>query len=212
MPRQVHGKKFIKEPSKTVAEELLEMSRKQLRIIIGLWTGHLPVKKHLNKIGMYNGDLRCRQCNKDTETVLHILCQCEAFDHGRQNIYGNQIWIHKTTTNNQARTYTSWFTAQGPYHYALDIRYKLSFPCLGNIRKYTCSVTMGLFLQQQPTVSNRRTLAQLEICVSAEQISNSDLEIVILVLKYVQIVQTTKDLLFEPPRTPMFKLKLFLQT
>ncbi|KAJ8971871.1 hypothetical protein NQ317_014147 [Molorchus minor] len=53
-----------------------------------LWTGHLPVRKHLNKIGMYNGDLRYRQCNKDTETVLHILCQCEAFDHRRQNIYG----------------------------------------------------------------------------------------------------------------------------
>ncbi|KAJ8933299.1 hypothetical protein NQ318_010615 [Aromia moschata] len=88
MPRQIHGKKFIKEPSKPVAEQLLAMNRKQLCTIVGLRTGHLPVREHLNKMGLYNGDLRCRMCNKETESALHILCQCEALDRKRQAIYG----------------------------------------------------------------------------------------------------------------------------
>lgn len=86
--RQQHGKLFIKEPSKKLAEELLKLNRNQLRTVIGLLTGHCALKGHLQKIGTYNEDPRCRLCNKGIETAYHIICECEAMDRKRQTVYG----------------------------------------------------------------------------------------------------------------------------
>jgi ribonuclease HI len=88
LPRQMHSKAFIGTLCQKKTEELFLMNRNQLRIITGFLTGHAPVKNHLHKIGLYNGDLNCRLCNKEPETVKHILCYCEALDRKRQTIFG----------------------------------------------------------------------------------------------------------------------------
>jgi hypothetical protein len=41
-------------------------------------TGHAPVKKHLNIMGLFDGDPGCRFCKMETETVYYIICCCKA--------------------------------------------------------------------------------------------------------------------------------------
>ncbi|KAJ8933386.1 hypothetical protein NQ318_009577 [Aromia moschata] len=57
--------------------------------VVGLLTGHCALKGHLHRMGMYNGELKCRLCNRETETAHHILCDCETLDRKRQAIYGH---------------------------------------------------------------------------------------------------------------------------
>jgi hypothetical protein len=50
--------------------------------------GHAPVRKHLNIMGLFDGDPTCRFCRLETETVFHIICCCEALAHQRYNFFG----------------------------------------------------------------------------------------------------------------------------
>jgi hypothetical protein len=40
-------------------------------------------------MGLFDGDPTCRFCRKETETVQHIICCCEALASQRYNIFGN---------------------------------------------------------------------------------------------------------------------------
>jgi hypothetical protein len=51
-------------------------------------TGHAAVKKHLNIMGLFDGDANCRFCKLETETACHILCCCEALACQRYNFFG----------------------------------------------------------------------------------------------------------------------------
>jgi hypothetical protein len=68
---------FLKNPSARKADELLNLSRNQLRIMTGLLTGHCHLKGHLFKLGLINSP-ECNRCKQASETASHILCVCEA--------------------------------------------------------------------------------------------------------------------------------------
>jgi len=36
-------------------------------MVVAFLTGHTPVQKHLNFMGLFNGNLDCRYCKMDTE-------------------------------------------------------------------------------------------------------------------------------------------------
>ncbi|CAG9819561.1 unnamed protein product [Phaedon cochleariae] len=91
IPRNRHGKQYIKEPSHKRTVDLLNLNRAQIKTVTGLMTGHAPVKEHLARMGLYNGDPSCRLCDKEPETVAHILCRCEALDRRRQKIFGQPV-------------------------------------------------------------------------------------------------------------------------
>jgi hypothetical protein len=38
---------------------------------------------------LFDGDPTCRFCGKETKTVQHITCCCEALAHQRYNVFGN---------------------------------------------------------------------------------------------------------------------------
>jgi hypothetical protein len=40
-------------------------------------------------MGLFDGDTTCRFCRKETETVQHIICCCEALACQRYNVFGN---------------------------------------------------------------------------------------------------------------------------
>jgi hypothetical protein len=42
-------------------------------------------------MGLFDGDTTCRFYRKETETVQHITCCCEALAHQRYNVFGNLI-------------------------------------------------------------------------------------------------------------------------
>ncbi|KAJ4441534.1 hypothetical protein ANN_11390 [Periplaneta americana] len=60
----------------------------QLRVVTAFLTGHVSVKKHLNLMGILQGNLDCRFCGKETETAQHIICSCVALTRRRYLIFG----------------------------------------------------------------------------------------------------------------------------
>jgi ribonuclease HI len=71
-----HSRNFL-EINKKKAEEALALSKPDLRLLIGILTGHCELNAHMKRIGRSEVSL-CRFCKKSEETPLHILCECEA--------------------------------------------------------------------------------------------------------------------------------------
>jgi len=57
-------------------------------MVAAILTGHAPVRGHLYTMGLLDGDPTCRFCRKETETVQHIICCCEALAHQCYNVFG----------------------------------------------------------------------------------------------------------------------------
>jgi hypothetical protein len=58
---------------------------------VAIFMGHAPVRGHLYIMGLFDGDSTCRFCRKETETVQHIMCCCEALARQCYNVFGNLI-------------------------------------------------------------------------------------------------------------------------
>ena len=87
---------FRDRPCKKRADDLLKLSRHQLKMVTAILTGHAPVRGHLHIMGPFDGDPICRFCRMETETVQHIICCCEALASQRYNVFGRLIVIrHK---------------------------------------------------------------------------------------------------------------------
>ena len=83
-----HGKRFIGRPYNKRADDLLKLGRHQLKMAVAIHTGHAPVSEHMRIMGLFSGDPTCRFCGRETETVQHIACCCEALTRQRYNIFG----------------------------------------------------------------------------------------------------------------------------
>jgi ribonuclease HI len=88
LPGQRHGKLFIGRPCKRRADDLLKLSRHQLKMAVAVLTGHAPVRRHLYIMGLFDGDPTCRFCRMDTETMQHIIRCCEVLAHQHYNVFG----------------------------------------------------------------------------------------------------------------------------
>jgi hypothetical protein len=58
-------------------------------MVVAILTGHAPVRKNLHTMRLFDGDPTCRFCGKETETVHHIICCCEALARQRYNVFGS---------------------------------------------------------------------------------------------------------------------------
>ena len=90
MPDLRHGKLFIGRTCKKRANDLLKLSRHQLKMVIAILTGHAPVRRHLYIMGLFDGNPTCKFCRMETETVQHITC-CEALARQRYYVFGKLI-------------------------------------------------------------------------------------------------------------------------
>jgi len=88
LPGLRHGKLFIDGSCKKRADDLLKLGRHQLKMVIAIYTGHVPVRGHLYTMGLFDGDPICRFCGMETETVQHIICCCEALARQRYYVFG----------------------------------------------------------------------------------------------------------------------------
>jgi hypothetical protein len=84
-----HGKLFISGPCRKRADSRLRLSRRQLKMVVAILTGHSPVRKHLRTMGQFEGDPTCRFCRKEAEIVQHIICCCEVLARQRHNVFGS---------------------------------------------------------------------------------------------------------------------------
>ena len=67
-------------------------------MVVAILTGHATVRGHLYTMDLFDSDPTCRFCRKETETVLHIICCCEALASQRYNVFGNPL-VETTDTS-----------------------------------------------------------------------------------------------------------------
>jgi hypothetical protein len=60
-------------------------------MVVAILPGHAPVRGHLFTVGLFDGDPICRFYRKETETVQHIICCCEALACQQYNVFGNPL-------------------------------------------------------------------------------------------------------------------------
>jgi hypothetical protein len=89
LPVYRHGRFFIGRTRKKRADDLLKLSRHRIKMVVAILTGHAAVRGYLYIMDLYEGDPTCRLCRKETETVQHIICCCEALAGQRYNVFGN---------------------------------------------------------------------------------------------------------------------------
>jgi hypothetical protein len=76
--RQV--KQFISGPSLGLAKLIvgLQLKRKEIRLLVGLLTGHVALRRHLFLLNKEE-DPMCPHCGEAEETAMHFLGNCSAF-------------------------------------------------------------------------------------------------------------------------------------
>jgi hypothetical protein len=104
LPGHRHGQLFIGRPRKKRVDDLLRLSRPQLKMVVAILTGHAPERRHLNIMGLFDGDPTCRFYRMETETVQHIICCCcKALAPQRSNVFGRLIAEPKDITTASVR-------------------------------------------------------------------------------------------------------------
>ena len=86
MPDHRHGKHFVGKSCKKIADDLFKLSRHQLQMVVTILTGHVPVRRHMYIMGLFDGAPTCRIYRMDTETGQHITCFCEMLTRQRYSV------------------------------------------------------------------------------------------------------------------------------
>ncbi|XP_032686606.1 uncharacterized protein LOC116851376 [Odontomachus brunneus] len=81
------AKRLMEQPSPGRASELLAMNRPRLKVGLGLLTGHITLRSHLNKLGLTEQS-DCRLCGEEREDSTHILCRCPVLTCKRYRSWG----------------------------------------------------------------------------------------------------------------------------
>lgn len=76
--------------SKKRANEVLQLSKPDLKTLVGLLTGHCALRSHMYTIGRSDTRL-CRLCLEEDETARHILCECAAIARIRLQHFGERF-------------------------------------------------------------------------------------------------------------------------
>jgi hypothetical protein len=75
------SKLMMGKPSQSLAADVLQLSRTQIRVVMGLMTDHCILRKHLHTMGIFKENPVCRLINKEEETTFHIVFEREALAH-----------------------------------------------------------------------------------------------------------------------------------
>jgi len=65
LPGHRHGKLFIDRPRRKGANDLLKLSRHQVKMVAVILTGHTPERGQLHIMGLFDGDPTCRFCRME---------------------------------------------------------------------------------------------------------------------------------------------------
>lgn len=77
-----HAKAAFPTLNRKITNNLLKLQRQDLRLLVGLITGHCNLNSHLYKLGATDSPM-CRGCMQENETVEHVLWHCEATEETR---------------------------------------------------------------------------------------------------------------------------------
>ena len=81
---QRHSKLMLTSLNQRDHKDVLNLSRTDIRLVMGLMTGHCPAKKHLHTMRVLEEPPICRFCGEEDETATHLIFECEALERTRQ--------------------------------------------------------------------------------------------------------------------------------
>lgn len=81
------SKIFVDAPRLSRTDYLLKMGKRDLRTIVGLVTGFIPLNEYINRIGG-STSATCDMCLEDDETAAHYIMECPAFGRPRYLCFG----------------------------------------------------------------------------------------------------------------------------
>ncbi|XP_076548117.1 uncharacterized protein LOC143306051 [Osmia lignaria lignaria] len=82
-----HAKAMFKGPSSRLGKTLSCLDRNQLRLLVGLITGHWYTRKHLMHLGT-ESEPGCPRCGEEDETPLHLIWRCKGLEALRRSSFG----------------------------------------------------------------------------------------------------------------------------
>jgi len=82
------ARELVKQPNIRLTKYALKLSRKDLRVLAGLLTGHADINRHLTLMQVRNDEI-CPLCQDVEETTLHLLRKCCALINQRFEILGS---------------------------------------------------------------------------------------------------------------------------
>jgi hypothetical protein len=77
LPPKSLPRRFLSYSSKR-KQELLTLTKSELKTITGILTGHNGLNYHMHRIGK-SRDENCRLCLEESQTVQHIMCEFPDF-------------------------------------------------------------------------------------------------------------------------------------
>jgi len=80
------------------ARYALNLATQDLRILVGLLTGHTDLNRHLHIMGLCQ-DSCCPLCQEDEYTNLHFIAHCSALMLLRKNILGDYTLLLDSLRN-----------------------------------------------------------------------------------------------------------------
>lgn len=83
-----HAKQLISGFDTTKAKFLMNSSRKDIRVVTGLLTGHGITKSYMKNMGKIDDD-SCERCFTKSETVMHWLNECADLDNRDEILFTN---------------------------------------------------------------------------------------------------------------------------
>ena len=88
LPKCRQVKLFLSTSDKGLVHFALSLKKKDLRILVGLLTGHADLNRHLKIMGLRN-EAVCPLCHDEEETSIHFIAQCSAIMLLRRSILGD---------------------------------------------------------------------------------------------------------------------------
>ena len=97
-----HTKNFFPLPNARLSKRLLKFDRMELKYLLEAITGHNYLRHFSNKISTLN-TTRCKLCNTDPETFLHLANSCPSLNTYRLEILNYTRFEGKNTKWNPVK-------------------------------------------------------------------------------------------------------------
>ena len=100
---------------RTLTKTLLDLNRRELRIVVHMLTRHNPLRYHLHRIGQV-GDPWCSKCGMEAETPRHIVEECPALARLRIKVFNAfNITLKEIVANKSFKALISYLNQAGFY-------------------------------------------------------------------------------------------------
>ena len=117
------------------AEQILKLSWKSAKNVVGIITGHGTLRKHRHTKGLIT-DPACRFCEKEDETSMHVILECPALVERRRLYLGDPFSLANNIEVKDARRILQFYEkVMGWIHPKTEGRQGISHASGGHVKR-----------------------------------------------------------------------------